>query len=73
MPHRRNQVLYTTLLALLAAASPALGECDEQLLESTTGAGRVVCPCFVPGERAGVLFELPAEAYPAEILRVGVG
>lgn len=38
-----------------------------------TGSGDVVCPCFAEGERAGVIFEAPAEHYPIEILSVGIG
>jgi hypothetical protein len=39
-------------------------------LQNYTGAGQVVCPCFVPGEEAGVILDTPI--YPIEILRVGI-
>jgi hypothetical protein len=33
----------------------------------------VTCPCFVEGEEAGAVFSPPAEQFPIEILRVGIG
>lgn len=33
----------------------------------------VVCPCFVPGEEAGVTFTAPANHYPLEIITVDIG
>ncbi|UCG52226.1 MAG: T9SS type A sorting domain-containing protein [Candidatus Latescibacterota bacterium] len=33
----------------------------------------MVCPCFVPGEEAGAVLDAPADHYPLEILRVGIG
>jgi hypothetical protein len=33
----------------------------------------VVCPCFVGGEEAGSVFDVPADHYPIEVLRVGIG
>ena len=41
-------------------------------LENADGPPSVVCPCFEAREEAGVVFELPAEEYPIEILRVGI-
>jgi hypothetical protein len=32
-----------------------------------------VCPCFAAGEEAGVVLDAPAEHYPIEILKVGIG
>ncbi len=49
------------LCAILAASSVA-AQCPEQPpLKYYTGAGSVVCPCFVAGEEAGVVFTAPAE------------
>ena len=33
----------------------------------------MTCPCFVPGEEAGAIFDVPASEYPIEILKVGIG
>jgi hypothetical protein len=61
------------LAAILAAVSPAAGTCPEDTLKNYTGTGSVVCPCFVSGEEAGAVLEAPADHYPIEILRVGIG
>jgi hypothetical protein len=53
-----------------AAADPCP---EEDPLQNYTGGGTVVCPCFAPGEEAGVVLEAPAEHYPIEILRIGIG
>ena len=60
---------------VLSAITPlARAQCPtEPTLQFYTGGGTNVCPCFVPGEQAGVIFNAPAEHYPIEILRVGVG
>lgn len=63
-------------LAAVLALGPvaAFGECpEEDPLQHYTGSGTVVCPCFVAGEEAGAVFAAPAEHYPIEILRVGIG
>jgi hypothetical protein len=58
--------------ALLATAVRA--QCPEEPpFQNYTGAGEVVCPCFVAGEQAGAVFTLPAAVFPIEILRVGIG
>lgn len=63
-----------TALALLASATAARAQCPEDPpIRNDTGGGRVVCPCFVEGEEAAAIFDLPASAFPIEILRVGVG
>ena len=46
---------------------------DEPTLLNFTGGGAVACPCFVPTEQAGAVFNAPAAHYPIEILRVGIG
>jgi len=48
-------------------------QCPEENVQNYTGVGQVVCPCFVPGEEAGAVFSIPANQYPIEILRVGIG
>jgi hypothetical protein len=57
-------------LSFAAMADPCP---EEDPLQNYTGGGSVVCPCFVPGEEAGAVLEAPAEHYPIEILRVGIG
>jgi hypothetical protein len=59
---------------VLAIASFAGATCPEESpLKNYTGSGSVVCPCFVSGEEAGAVLLAPAEHYPIEILRVGIG
>jgi hypothetical protein len=71
-------VLWTLVVAALAliVVLPAngLAQCvDEPPLKNYTGSGTVACPCFVSGEQAGAVLNAPAEHYPLEILRIGVG
>jgi hypothetical protein len=48
-------------------------QCPESpALKSYDGVGQVMCTCFLPGERAGVVFSPPAGDFPLEILRVGI-
>ncbi len=58
---------------LVTAASDAGAQCTEQQFQNFTGAGEVACPCFVPNEQAGAVFTLPANQYPIEIVKVGIG
>lgn len=61
-------------LALLAMPDGVFAQCPEEPpLQNFTGIGTVSCPCFVPGEQAGVVLDVPAAHYPLEILRIGVG
>lgn len=62
-------------LALTGIASFASAqECPEEPpLQNYTGSGTTVCPCFVTGEEAGAVLQAPAEHYPIEVLRVGIG
>lgn len=56
------------------AAGPVRAQCaEEPQFQNYSGGGSVVCPCFVAGEQAGAVFDLPAAHYPVEILRVGIG
>lgn len=69
----RPRLLPAILVACLAPTG-APGQCPEEPpLQNFTGAGSVVCPCFIPGEEAGAVFTPPAGDLPIEILRVGVG
>lgn len=61
------------VVILLAIASFAAAVCPEDSLQNYTGGGSVVCPCFVSGEEAGAVLQAPADHYPIEILRVGIG
>jgi hypothetical protein len=61
------------ILPGLLAWNGARAQCTEQLFQNYSGGGTTACPCFVSGEQVGAVFNLPASAYPIEILRVGVG
>lgn len=62
------------LFALAAAAAPAGASCPEEPpRQNYTGGGQVICPCFVAGEEAGAVLVAPAQHYPIEIIRVGIG
>lgn len=67
----------STAIAIVFASSLGIALADpcpeEDPLQNYTGGGTVVCPCFVSGEEAGAILEAPAEHYPIEILRVGIG
>jgi hypothetical protein len=70
--YRRAIAVLSAPLVLLAAG--AFAQCPEEPpLFNYDGAGQVVCPCFVPGEQAGVVLDAPAAHYPLEILRIGIG
>ncbi|UCF06875.1 MAG: T9SS type A sorting domain-containing protein [bacterium] len=78
MRHRKVRTSCLLGLSLLVACilySPATAEeCpEEDPLQHYTGSGTVVCPCFEEGEEAGAVFDAPAEHYPIQILRVGIG
>lgn len=61
-------------IALAAVSASASAVCPEKPpLQNFTGGGSTICPCFVPGEEAGSVFNAPAGDYPIEILRVGIG
>lgn len=42
-------------------------------VQNFTGAGTVACPCFIVGEQAGVVLNVPASDYPIEILKIAIG
>jgi hypothetical protein len=71
---RRLSPAALMLLVLIAFAVPVTATCPEEPpLQSYTGGGQTICPCFVEGEEAGAVLTAPAEHYPIEILRVGIG
>jgi hypothetical protein len=71
---RLSSSLIAAFLAVLVLTCFAAADCpEEDPLQNYTGAGTVVCPCFVAGEEAGAVLEAPPEHYPIEILRVGIG
>lgn len=64
----------TCLLIPFVTAGPAPAQCPEEPpIQNYTGGGTVVCPCFIPGEQAGVVLTAPSGDYPIEVLRVGIG
>jgi hypothetical protein len=72
---RSRAVTFLPLLLGLGALGPAArAQCPtEPRLDNFTGAGSMACPCFVEGEEAGAVFDLPAGEFPIEILKVGIG
>lgn len=72
--HKRGW-LAAVSLALFSLLSPvaALAQCPEEVIENHTGPGTVAVPGFVAGEQGGAVFEAPADHYPLQILRIGVG
>jgi hypothetical protein len=73
-PAKTSALLACTMtLFILGGAIDARSQCTEQLFQNFTGSGTTACPCFVVGEQAGAVFQLPPAAYPIEILRVGIG
>lgn len=72
----RRKIGAVPLLLLAALAGPAAvrAQCPEEPpLQNWTGSGTTACPCFIPGEEAGAVLDLPAGDFPIEILRIGVG
>ncbi|MDH4036296.1 MAG: hypothetical protein OEX18_00570 [Candidatus Krumholzibacteria bacterium] len=75
-PNRANMraaLAGAMILSSLLAWGDARAQCAMQQFQNYTGGGTTACPCFVSGEQAGAVFNLPASEYPIEILRVGVG
>lgn len=74
---RRTITLMTVLvvmaLTVIGSGDNAYAQCvEEGPFQNFTGTLQVACPCFVPGEQAGAVFNLPANEYPIEILKVGI-
>ncbi|HET6463174.1 MAG TPA: FlgD immunoglobulin-like domain containing protein [Candidatus Krumholzibacteria bacterium] len=70
-----RRFVFAALLCLAPSLAPlqANAQCAETQFQNYTGGGQVVCPCFVANEQAGAVFTLPANVYPIEILKVGIG
>jgi hypothetical protein len=59
---------------LMIPLANVVAQCPEEPpIQNYTGGGTVACPCFIPGEEAGAVLNVPSEMYPIEILRVGIG
>ncbi|MFT5287251.1 MAG: hypothetical protein ACI8TQ_003432 [Planctomycetota bacterium] len=71
------RALVAPVVVALSAALPTSAQiCPEEpnpLRIYNPGGAQSVCPCFVAGEEAGVVFEAPPEHYPIEILKVTMG
>jgi len=70
---RNGLVLVTFVVALVTLPAMAQTCPTEPVFQNYTGAGTTACPCFVPSEQAGAVFDVPAAHYPIEILKVGIG
>ena len=73
---RISRLLATCVCAvwLSVPAASRSGDCPVETVENYTGAGSVVCPCFIVGEEAGSVFSgLPADHFPIELQSIGVG
>jgi len=69
-----DRVALAVVLLALPAISQVSAQCPEEPpIQNYTGSGQVVCPCFIEGEHAGAIFDLPSSEFPIEILRVGIG
>jgi hypothetical protein len=67
-------LVLSTVLLLPSVAHAQDPPCElPARLDNHVGLAQVVCPCFVNGERAGAVFDPPADHYPLEVLKVGVG
>lgn len=74
MLHVRPTLLANGAVAVCLLVSQATAQCPEEpALQNWVGGGNVTCPCFVAGEEAGSILNIPAQHLPAEILRVGIG
>jgi len=70
----RHFSTFAAIACVSAMAFPLMAQCpDEPPLANYTGAGSVVCACFISGEEAGAVLDAPSDHYPIEILRVGIG
>jgi hypothetical protein len=62
------------VFVVLSLPGTANAQCPEEpQLQNYSGSGTTTCPCFVQGEHAGAIFNLPASEFPIEILKVGIG
>lgn len=73
MMERKTTGWIAALLGTMFLAGPVHGQCPEEPeLKNWTGAGSVICPCFVAGEEFGVILDAPASHYPIEITKIRV-
>jgi len=75
--HQTSRLIsFAALLASLSftASADTRGTCPEEpALKNWSGGGTVTCPCFIAGEEAGSVLNIPSQHLPAEILRIGIG
>jgi hypothetical protein len=70
---RYNSLILIASLILVAAV-PAMGQlCGPTQINNHTGGAMNPCLCFIPNEQAGAVFTAPAQDYPIEILKIGIG
>lgn len=73
---RTPESLLTLLLfAVVFAATPTIShaQCTQMgPVNNFTGSAQTVCPCFIAGEQAGVVLDVPANEYPIEITKIGI-
>jgi hypothetical protein len=68
----RTFLAAAALVAAIGVVPEVSAQCSTAL-QNYTGSDSVACPCFIPGEQAGAVFDIPAAEFPIEILKVGVG
>ena len=69
----KHFVITVSLFALGLFASTATAQCPELgPLQNHTGVGVATCPCFIAGEEAGVVLDIPADQYPIIITKIGI-
>jgi len=71
----KSVVEIAVVVFLLSVAGWALADpCPtEPTNQNFTGAGTTACPCFNSDEEAGAVFPVPADHFPIEVLRIGIG
>ena len=71
-PPCRHSASLAAALLLVTLFTTAVPVRSQTTIQNYTGSAQVICPCFVPGERAGVVLQAPPQDYPLEILQVGI-
>lgn len=77
--HHFRSMAHATLglvgwLATILLPGSVWGQCAEiGPFQNYNGGGQVGCPCFITGEQAGVILDVPPGDYPIEILKIGIG
>jgi hypothetical protein len=54
-------------------ATPPPDPCGPTQINNHTGNSTNPCACFLVNEQAGAVFQAPAQDYPIEILKIGIG